>query len=386
MLIALIVLALRMHKNGLRREDMLIAAMLVVALLVSIWQVRGIALLAAACLRAAGDLDRRMAPSCRDPAGHRLVAETCRRLACLVPCHLDAGARSVSGSLLASSQDPRKARTRRGDLLQGRRLIPSLPAMPAEHVLVISNLGAPMLRYTPHRVLAGPYHRNLEGNLAALNTFIEPPAKAANIARANGIGLLAFCRGNRETEFLAKKAPEGLLAAMRCRQRAGLAGAGAGKPGQAARTLQRPAAPPRSLPTLFRRLTPRKHSGISFNALERFLDTFPKRFAGELLCKVQNASRTEMRPVFANGYTGRESPELAFTDPLTGLGNHRRFYDKVDRLISDRADDPAPFAIGILDLDGFKPINDLFGGRAGDDILGPGRHAAARVDGCAFRR
>jgi len=76
-----------------------------------------------------------------------------------------------------------------------------------------------------------------------------------------------------------------------------------------------------------------------------------------------------MQPVFVNGYTGRESPELAFTDPLTGLGNHRRFFDKVDRLISDRADDPAPFAIGILDLDGFKPINDLFGPRAGDDIL-----------------
>ncbi len=61
--------------------------------------------------------------------------------------------------------------------------------------------------------------------------------------------------------------------------------------------------------------------------------------------------------------------DLAFTDPLTGLGNHRRFFDKVDRLISDRADDPAPFTVGILDLDGFKPINDLFGHKAGDDIL-----------------
>jgi diguanylate cyclase (GGDEF)-like protein len=61
--------------------------------------------------------------------------------------------------------------------------------------------------------------------------------------------------------------------------------------------------------------------------------------------------------------------DLAFTDPLTGLGNRRRFLDKVERLIDERAEDPAPFAIGIIDLDGFKPINDLFGRGAGDHIL-----------------
>ena len=30
----------------------------------------------------------------------------------------------------------------------------------------------------------------------------------------NSIGLVAFCRGNTETAFLAKRAPEGLLAAL----------------------------------------------------------------------------------------------------------------------------------------------------------------------------
>jgi diguanylate cyclase (GGDEF)-like protein len=64
-----------------------------------------------------------------------------------------------------------------------------------------------------------------------------------------------------------------------------------------------------------------------------------------------------------------DTVELALTDPLTGLGNQKRFFDKIDRLIVDRADDPAPFAVGILDLDGFKPINDLFGRGAGDQIL-----------------
>ena len=77
-----------------------------------------------------------------------------------------------------------------------------------------------------------------------------------------------------------------------------------------------------------------------------------------------------MKVMFGASQTGREqAADQAFTDPLTGLGNMRRFYDKVDRLIAERADDPAPFTVGIIDLDGFKPINDLFGHKAGDEIL-----------------
>ena len=76
-----------------------------------------------------------------------------------------------------------------------------------------------------------------------------------------------------------------------------------------------------------------------------------------------------MHNAFAMAHGRAGSDDLAFTDALTGLGNTRRFFDKVARLIKERADDPAPFAIGILDLDGFKPINDLFGRGAGDDIL-----------------
>ncbi len=64
-----------------------------------------------------------------------------------------------------------------------------------------------------------------------------------------------------------------------------------------------------------------------------------------------------------------EIETMAYTDPLTGLGNRYRLRDKVRTLAAERSDDPAPFTVGIVNLDGFKPINDLFGIAAGDEIL-----------------
>jgi len=60
---------------------------------------------------------------------------------------------------------------------------------------------------------------------------------------------------------------------------------------------------------------------------------------------------------------------MTYTDPLTGLGTRQRFMEKIDKLARQRESDPAPFAIGVANLDGFKPINDLFGHIAGNNIL-----------------
>ncbi|WFS01392.1 putative bifunctional diguanylate cyclase/phosphodiesterase [Rhizobium tumorigenes] len=64
-----------------------------------------------------------------------------------------------------------------------------------------------------------------------------------------------------------------------------------------------------------------------------------------------------------------ELQAMAYTDPLTGLGNRYRMRDRVRLLAEERASDPAPFTIAIANLDAFKPINDLFGAEAGDEIL-----------------
>ncbi|MFF2320679.1 putative bifunctional diguanylate cyclase/phosphodiesterase [Agrobacterium sp. NPDC058088] len=64
-----------------------------------------------------------------------------------------------------------------------------------------------------------------------------------------------------------------------------------------------------------------------------------------------------------------ELQAMAYSDPLTGLGNRYRLRDKIRILASERSSDPAPFTVGIANIDGFKPINDLFGVQAGDEIL-----------------
>ncbi|MBF9032319.1 EAL domain-containing protein [Rhodobacterales bacterium HKCCE3408] len=63
-----------------------------------------------------------------------------------------------------------------------------------------------------------------------------------------------------------------------------------------------------------------------------------------------------------------EIGKLANTDALTGLGN-RRGLDTALRTRLDRECGDRPLAILHIDLDRFKPINDVFGHTAGDHVL-----------------
>jgi diguanylate cyclase (GGDEF)-like protein len=59
----------------------------------------------------------------------------------------------------------------------------------------------------------------------------------------------------------------------------------------------------------------------------------------------------------------------AATDPLTGLGNRRLVEDELDRIAAHAARTGDPFAVVMIDLDHFKPVNDSFGHAAGDALL-----------------
>lgn len=63
-------------------------------------------------------------------------------------------------------------------------------------------------------------------------------------------------------------------------------------------------------------------------------------------------------------------------DALTGLPN-RRFFERWTRMLVAKSQrEPRPFTLLLIDLDGFKKVNDTLGHGAGDDVL---QEAAARL-------
>ncbi|MGE8063581.1 sensor domain-containing diguanylate cyclase [Pseudomonas sp. NPDC089569] len=64
-----------------------------------------------------------------------------------------------------------------------------------------------------------------------------------------------------------------------------------------------------------------------------------------------------------------ELTKLALTDPLTGLSNRRAILNDAARLFALAQREDKYILMGVVDLDGFKTINDTHGHLAGDQLL-----------------
>jgi diguanylate cyclase (GGDEF)-like protein len=60
---------------------------------------------------------------------------------------------------------------------------------------------------------------------------------------------------------------------------------------------------------------------------------------------------------------------IAHHDPLTGLANRVLFNDRLEQAIKVAVRNNTKFAVLFMDLDKFKPVNDLFGHKIGDKLL-----------------
>jgi diguanylate cyclase (GGDEF)-like protein len=65
----------------------------------------------------------------------------------------------------------------------------------------------------------------------------------------------------------------------------------------------------------------------------------------------------------------RELATLAVTDPLTSLGNRRRFMDRLMEEAAEARRYGHPLSVVFLDLDHFKWVNDTYGHPIGDEVL-----------------
>ena len=64
-----------------------------------------------------------------------------------------------------------------------------------------------------------------------------------------------------------------------------------------------------------------------------------------------------------------ELNRIAYFDPLTGAPNRRLLDDRLRQAIAHARRTGRPLAVCVIDLDGFKPINDQHGHEAGDQVL-----------------
>lgn len=216
-LIALALLALRLRRGAWRREDWLVFVTLVTAFLVSAWQVRGTTFsIAFAAIPLAAWVgawrERALAAS---TAGAQL------RMALVWIVSLNASwmgmasaASSAANSLSGAAEQSAAVGVDAEDHCDTAADFARLAELPKTTVLAVSNLGSSILVHTGHRVLAGPYHRNIAGNLAVLDAFTGPIEAAQKVVRDRHVGLVAICHDDAEQSLLSGTAPAGLLAAL----------------------------------------------------------------------------------------------------------------------------------------------------------------------------
>ena len=95
-----------------------------------------------------------------------------------------------------------------------KQALAPLAALDPGVVVAASNLGSPILRFTRHRTLSGPYHRDADGMLAEMKIGLAKPDDARVLLQQAGVTLLAYCAIDPQVERFAKLKPEGLYAQL----------------------------------------------------------------------------------------------------------------------------------------------------------------------------
>ncbi len=118
-------------------------------------------------------------------------------------------------------------------------------------------------------------------------------------------------------------------------------------------------------PDLFRAL---RRDGSTRWVEARVATLPPGNGLGDYLVTLRDAEQRR-RAEETLGQVNAELSTLASTDSLTGLPNRRQFDATLNKEWYRALRDGAPLALLMIDVDRFKPLNDLFGHQVGDAFL-----------------
>lgn len=92
--------------------------------------------------------------------------------------------------------------------------IAALDRLPPATILAPIDLGAPLIFWTPQRLVATPHHRNKEAMADTIRAFLGDPAKAEALVRGRGATLIVVCRSASDFGNYRKARADGLAARL----------------------------------------------------------------------------------------------------------------------------------------------------------------------------
>lgn len=119
-----------------------------------------------------------------------------------------------------------------------------------------------------------------------------------------------------------------------------------------------------------------------------FILYFKAKGDPELFVEIDSEGKYDSKAKQESSKAHDQLVSLAYTDRLTSLGNQQRMMEKFKSMVSDRRQGDKSFLVGVANMDGMKPINDLYGFEGGDEILkqcAQRLSAAMEKDGFVFR-
>ncbi len=213
-LAALAVLIANLLHTGPKRRQLIVGGFLLISIIISFWQVRGgnFAVAMAVIPLAVWVGQKRAAAGTSHAATVAMIFAWVVSLNACWTLAAQALHKTAKPAQAAVADASAPAKT--GQDCYQKSVLSPLAGMETGIVAAVSNIGPALLKHTPHRMLAGPYHRNIDGNIVNLDILMGFPDDAWQTVRANGVTIIAHCPDNDETGFLVASAPDGLLAAL----------------------------------------------------------------------------------------------------------------------------------------------------------------------------